>query len=74
MRTEERIKVHAYCGFYLNPDKLVFYGDPGECCWEDDVLVNQEDWDDGCVSYECPNCGAELTQDMDHFVKEAQHG
>lgn len=68
----EIVKVHASCGCYVGESKWKhcltdWYKEPDECSWEDVVELDKEDWEDEFASMKCPNCGAELTQDMDHF-------
>ncbi|MBE7114285.1 hypothetical protein FT641_19315 [Bacillus paranthracis] len=67
-----KVKVHASCGCYVGAAKWKqglhdWYKEPDECNWEDVVLLDKEDWEDETASMECPKCGAELTQDMEHF-------
>ncbi|QQO41287.1 hypothetical protein 015DV004_71 [Bacillus phage 015DV004] len=66
------VKVHAYCGFYTKLPKWNNWIDdwrfePDECGWGDVIELDWEDWTEGSASVECPSCGAELTQCMDHF-------
>ncbi|MFV1458049.1 hypothetical protein [Bacillus mycoides] len=70
--TYPKVKVRAVCGCYVGaPNWQKGLGDwsyeSDECNWEDVVLLNKEDWEDGTASMKCPKCGAELTQDMEHF-------
>ncbi|ASN71817.1 hypothetical protein ACS2BO_13385 [Bacillus cereus group sp. BceL305] len=67
-----QVKVHASCGCYVGESKWKqglhdWYKEPDECNWEDIVLLDKEDWEDEMASMKCPKCGAELTQDMEHF-------
>lgn len=75
------IKVQIYCGCYkpgtqrwrLAGDDWVYEGD--ECCWEDEIEVDEDEWDDEAspcqapiASVTCGGCGA-LLEDGSHYEK-----
>lgn len=65
------MRVRWYCGCYVGPAKWqnTETYEPDECCAEGEIEVDEEDWKDEDVVMECPECGAELAQFMDHFSK-----
>jgi hypothetical protein len=77
------IKVKVYCGCYIPGtqrwrlyDDWVWEGD--ECCWEDEIEVDEEEWDEeayqaqACTppvaSVTCGGCGT-LLEDSSHYEK-----
>lgn len=69
---DSKVKVNAHCGCYIGEPKWKqspddWYMEPDECNWSGEVQLDEVDWKDGCASMKCPNCNAELLQDMDHF-------
>lgn len=65
------IKLHWYCGCYVGAAhwqwKRDWVFEPDECTAEGEIVVDYEDWAEGIVAIECPECGAELAQFMCHF-------
>ena len=63
---DDMVKVSIYCGQYKG---LMSLNDPylEECEWETEMFVAKGDWDNEIVSVVCPECGATLEQNMDHF-------
>lgn len=66
------IKVVASCQCYIGEPKWQqgmhdWYLEPEECDWEDVIEIKKQVWDDGFALINCPKCGSELTQYMDHF-------
>ncbi len=59
------MKVHFYCGCYTKWTSLI--DEPPDCEAEGEIEVDEDDWQGGRVCIDCPMCGAELHQSMDHF-------
>jgi len=59
------MKVSFYCGCYKSFASLI--DEPDDCGAEGKVEVDEDNWREGCVCIDCPVCGAELHQSMDHF-------
>ena len=59
------MKLSFYCGHYKKVISLI--DEPDECTESGKIEVNESDWKAGNVMINCPECGAELFQEMDHF-------
>ena len=59
------MKIFFYCGCYKELTSLI--DESVECGAEGEVEVEEKDWKNGDVYIECPECGAELHQSMNHF-------
>lgn len=68
--TADRLRVHVYCGYFVGAAKwqTIDCYEPDECCWEDVIEVDATEWDEGCVSVDCPRCHNTLWQGDDHFA------
>ncbi len=66
------MQAKAYCGHFVGPP--YWHGteiyEPDECCWQGMVDVDKQEWEEGCISIGCPNCGAILCQGDEHFELE----
>ena len=62
-----RVRVKWYCGHYTGEPK--WHGtdveEPDDCETEFETEEQLCEWEQNCCTATCPNCGAELTQDMD---------
>lgn len=60
-----------YCGMNIGEPMWRYSGDwvyePGECGTSGGIEINEEEWNEGLFSINCPDCGAMLIQDCDHF-------
>ncbi len=60
------MKITFYCGCYSRLPTSLF-DEPPDCEASGEIEVDEEDWENGDVCINCPKCGAELHQSMDHF-------
>ena len=59
------MRLSYYCGCYKQITSLI--DEPLECETEGEIDVDEDDWKQENVCINCPQCGAELHQSMDHF-------
>lgn len=59
------MRLNYYCGCYKGAISLI--DEPEECEAEGEIEVEVRDWLEGIVTFTCLECGAILTQEMDHF-------
>ena len=62
--------VYVGCGMFVGLPRWRIVGDwvyeSGECSWEGEIEVTEEEWEDG-LDFHCPECGA-LLEDSSHFL------
>jgi hypothetical protein len=62
------MKVRYYCGAnLLDADPIMSFLEPGECLATGVIEVDEDEWNEGMVSIECPKCGMLLEQGNGHF-------
>lgn len=59
--------VSFYCGCFRYDLGGGLFDDPPDCPGEGEIEVDEEEWAEGSVSHECPECKTVLFQGDDHF-------